>query len=163
VISQEIRRRAMCDRDASMEVLEKTIIDLAVRLQCLTQCETERVEADRQAKAARAQLPPEPKTLGEYLRFQSQNRATYQVCPSPIPPVAPKKSPELIDMENKMIKIRELFSKVQALDQTPKMTETQVAQNAPNTPKTLDVLPSHPEENPKGQISAISLRSDKQL
>jgi hypothetical protein len=87
----------------------------------------------------------------------------YQARPPQIPPVVPKKSPELIAMENMMNEMRALTNKVQALEQAQKMTETQVAQNATNAPRPLGVLPGHPDENPKGQVSAVSLRSGKQL
>ena len=60
-----------------------------------------------------------------------------------------------------MNELKQLSNKVQAIDSAQKVIENQLAQAASNVPRPLGALPGQPEENPKGQISTVTLRNGK--
>lgn len=91
------------------------------------------------------------------------NFSGYQAQLPLVSSLAPNKSPELIAMENRMTEMWALSNKGQALEQTQKMTETQVAQNTVNVPRPLGTLSGHSVENPKGKLSAVTLRDGKEF
>jgi hypothetical protein len=76
--TQEIRRQVMGDRDTQMEALQQTIAEMRAQLQGL---QAERLEAVRRAEIERAQQPPQPTTLGEYMMPASRGPISGVVFP----------------------------------------------------------------------------------
>ena len=62
-----------------------------------------------------------------------------------------------------MNELKQLSNKVNSIDSAQKMLENQVAQSASTSQRPLGTLLGQPKQNPKGQISAITLRSGKQI